>query len=309
MAMYAAKQSGGNRVATFEAVQFERAARQFELEMDLRQALASGDQFALLYQPIYGLESGTPTLVGFEALARWRHPRGGWLSPALFIPLAEKSGLILPLGDWVLATAVRQARAFRDDHPGVELSMAVNVSALQLPQPGFCANLAHLLESEGLPPAALCLEVTESMLADGAASRVLAEIRALGANVAIDDFGQGYSSLSYLRRLPADIVKLDRSFLENIQDEMPGVEFISAVTTLAHALGKSVVFEGVETQEQLDFALAAGADMAQGFFFARPLSANAAGELLSRQIQTARPGAMAPPRQMKIAANGTGKFN
>jgi diguanylate cyclase (GGDEF)-like protein len=290
MAMYAAKQSGGNRGVVFEAVQFDRAARQFELEIDLRQALASGDQFVLLYQPVFGIVSGTTTLVGFEALVRWRHPRSGWMSPALFIPLAEKSGLILPLGDWVLATAVRQARAFRTGHQGLELSMAVNISALQLPQPGFCAHLAKLLEDEGLPPTSLCLEVTESILADEAASCVLDDIRSLGTTVAIDDFGQGYSSLSYLRRLPADTVKLDRTFLESIQGESPGTEFISAVTTLAHAAGKSVVFEGIETQDQFDIALAAGADMVQGFLFAPALSATAAKELVDRHLQTAHPG-------------------
>jgi diguanylate cyclase (GGDEF)-like protein len=289
MAMYAAKQRGGNRGVVFEAALFDRATQQYELEIDLRSALATGDQFVLLYQPVFDILSGTNTLVGFEALVRWKHPAKGWMSPALFIPLAEKSGLILPLGDWVLATAVRQARTFRLAYRGAEISMAVNISALQLPQPGFCASVADLLEAEGLPPSALCLEVTESMLTDNAASRVLADIRALGASVAIDDFGMGFSSLSYLQRVPADVVKLDRSFLDSVKGQSPDTEFVSAVITLAHAAGKTVVFEGIETSEQFDIALHAGADMVQGFFFAPPLSANAAQGLVDQHAEIVCP--------------------
>jgi len=282
MAMYAAKQAGGNRAVLFEASLFDRATRQFELEQEMREALSLGDQFVLLYQPLFAVTAGTKRLAGFEALIRWRHPRHGWISPAQFIPLAEKSGLILPLGDWVLATALRQGQVLRRAHPNADLVMNVNVSALQLPQSAYGLGIAGALEAEGYPPGALCLEIVESLLADAEAATVLADIRKTGVQVAIDDFGVGYSSLSYLRRLQVDKVKIDRSFLLDIEGDQHGVGFISAVIALAHAAGKPVVFEGIETQAQFDIALATGADMVQGFFFAPPLSANAAEDLVAQ---------------------------
>jgi EAL domain-containing protein (putative c-di-GMP-specific phosphodiesterase class I) len=154
----------------------------------------------------------------------------------------------VPLGDWVLTTALHQSCVLRQAHPTADLRFSVNVSALQLAQPGFSAGLADMLGAEGLPPAALCLEVTESMLTDVAAAYVLADVRKLGVNVAVDDFGIGYSSLSYLRRLPANVVKLDRSFLEDLESDARGAGFVGAVIALAHAAGMSVVVEGIETQ-------------------------------------------------------------
>jgi diguanylate cyclase (GGDEF)-like protein/PAS domain S-box-containing protein len=286
MAMYAAKQDGGNRAVVFETSLFDRAARQFELEHDLRQALTGGDEFALLYQPIFGLGPARKRcLVGFEALVRWRHPRHGWMSPILFIPLAEKSGLILPLGDWVMATALCQGHALLRVCPHMELLITVNVSALQLQQAGFCSSLAEVLLAEGFPPKSLCLEVTESMLSDAAAASVLADVRKLGVRVAIDDFGIGYSSLSYLRRLPVDLVKLDRSFLEDVEGDASGAGFVEAVVALAHSAGKVVVLEGIETEAQFDIASTAGSDMVQGFLFAPPLSESAAQELVAQHLQ------------------------
>jgi diguanylate cyclase (GGDEF)-like protein len=288
MAMYAAKQGGGNRGVLFEPALFDHATQQLDLENGLRQALAGRDELVLLYQPIFAIAAGTRSLAGFEALVRWRHPRHGWMSPAQFMPVAEKSGLILPLGEWVLATAAHQARVFQLIQAGGSLSMAVNISALQLSQPGFCAGLSGLLEAEGLPPAALCLEFTESILSDAADTATLAGIRALGARVAIDDFGMGHSALSYLRELPADAVKLDRSFLECADGSLENPAFVGAVTALIRAAGKSVVFEGIETQKQFDIVLAAGADMAQGFFLAPPLSANAAHGLVDQYKEAER---------------------
>jgi diguanylate cyclase (GGDEF)-like protein len=283
MAMYAAKQRGGNAGVTFEAALFDHAAQQFEFDHELREALRGGDQLSLLYQPIFAVASGSTRLIGFEALSRWRHPRHGWMSPAQFLPMAEKSGLILPLGDWALATALREARALgsivpRDSTSGqsAPLWMTVNVSFRQLSQPGFHSGLTGLLEAEGIPPSALCLEVAEDILADTAATAVLAGLRVLGVRVASDDFGIGHASLSFLRRLPLDCIKLDRDFLEEIGGDARGAEFAAAVVGLAHAAGKPVVFERIETQAQYDMVLASGADMAQGFFFAPPLSANAA---------------------------------
>jgi diguanylate cyclase (GGDEF)-like protein len=281
MAMYAAKQCGGNRGMVYEPSLHDRAARQFELDRELREALGRDDQLILVYQPLFSVAAATRKLAGFEALLRWRHPRHGWMAPNLFVPLAEKSGLILPLGEWVLATALRQGRMFQQSRPDANLRLAVNISALQLAQPNFCSGLADVLQAEGVPPSALCLEVTESILTDVAAAYVLADIRKLGVHVAVDDFGIGYSSLSYIRRLPVDIVKLDRSFLENIEGDVRAVSFISAVIMLAHSAGMSVVMEGIETQAQLETALAAGADVVQGFLLATPLSAEAAVELIT----------------------------
>jgi EAL domain-containing protein (putative c-di-GMP-specific phosphodiesterase class I) len=269
----------------FDPMLLDRASQRFELEQDMRDALSTGDNFVLLYQPLFGIADGQKKLAGFEALVRWRHPRHGWMSPGTFIPIAERSGLILPLGDWVLATALREGRALRRAYPDANLVINVNVSVLQIPRPGFCADVAGMLEAEGFPSAGLCLEITESMLTDAACAAVLTDIRALGVTIAIDDFGIGYSSLSYLRRLPVDKVKLDRSFLEDVEGDPRGVDFVTAVIALAHAAGKPVVFEGIETQEQLDIAFVTGADIVQGFFFAPPLSANAALELVTQHRQ------------------------
>jgi len=285
IAMYAAKQASGNRAVLFEPSLYDRASLRFELEEDMRSALRGRDEFVLLYQPIFHITSRSRRLAGFEALLRWRHPRHGWMSPALFIPLAEKSGLILPLGDWVLSTALHQGLLLRQAHPDGRLTMNVNVSVLQIPQSGYCRGVAEALAAEGYPAEALCLEVVESLPADAAAGAVLADLRKLGVQVAIDDFGIGFSSMSYLRRLPVDKVKLDRSFLEDIEGDPRGVGFVSAVIALAHAAGKPVVFEGIETQAQFDIARSTGADLAQGFLFAPPLSANAAMELVARQQQ------------------------
>jgi len=282
MAMYVAKQCGGNRTMVFEASLHERAVRQFELDRDMREALSIGDQFVLVYQPVFAMEAGIRQLAGFEALVRWRHPRQGWLAPDLFIPLAERTGLIQPLGAWVLVQALRQGRAFQQMRPDRTLVMSVNVSAAQLAQPSFAAVVASALQAEDFPAESLCLEVTESMLTDVAVSTVLVEIRGLGVKVAIDDFGIGYSALSYLLRLPADVVKLDRSFLEMAGANSPGPDFVGAVVGLAHVAGKVVIVEGIETQAQLDIAINVGADMLQGFLLARPLSVQAAEAALLR---------------------------
>jgi diguanylate cyclase (GGDEF)-like protein len=282
MAMYVAKQRGGNREMTFERSLYERAARQFELDHDLRDALGGNDQFVLVYQPQFWIDAGSLRLVGFEALLRWRHPRHGWMSPKLFIPQAEQSGLILPLGEWVLAHALREGRALQRASPDTPLQLAVNVSAAQLARPGFCSGLAEALHAEGFPPTALCLEVTEGTLTDVAAAYVLAEVRKLGVHVAIDDFGTGYSSLFHLRRLPADVVKLDGGFVQDVAGDARGVNFIGAVIALARAAEKAVVVEGIETQAQFDIAAAAGADIVQGVLFAQPLYAKAAAELAAR---------------------------
>jgi diguanylate cyclase (GGDEF)-like protein len=276
MAMYAAKQRGGNRGVMFEASLFDHAARQFEFDQDMREALRGDDQLALLYQPLFTVGPEIRTLSGFEALLRWRHPRRGWLSPYQFLPMAEKSGLILALGDWVLATALHQVRALRRDGSATMPWVTVNVSLGQLSQPGFCSGLVELLDAEGVPPPALCLEVTAEVLADTAARSILASLRDSGVRIASDDFGVGHASLILLRRLPVDFIKLERGFLEDIEGDPRGGNFAGAVVGLAHAAGKRVIFEGIETRAQYELVVAAGADMAQGFFLAPPLSPHAA---------------------------------
>jgi diguanylate cyclase (GGDEF)-like protein len=276
MAMYAAKKRGGNRGMMFHLSLFDRAAAQFQLDQDLREALRSDDQFLLQYQPLFKITGAARHLVGFEALVRWRHPRTGWMTPGLFIPQAEKSGLILPLGKWVLTKALGQGREFFRVCPAKQRYMTVNVSIVQFAEPGFCSGLAAMLDAEGFPPALLCLEVTEGMLADDAISAVIADVRKLGVRIAIDDFGTGYSSLSALRRLPADIIKLDRSFID---DDAGDPVFIGSVVELAHAAGMSAVQEGIETPAQLKNAIAAGVDIVQGYLLGIPLFADDAAGL------------------------------
>jgi diguanylate cyclase (GGDEF)-like protein len=279
MAMYAAKQRGGNRAMMFEPELYDRAARQFELDHDLREAIKRDDQLLLLYQPLFGIADGTKTLVGFEAMVRWQHPQRGWILPDELIPLAEKAGLVAPLGEWVITTALQQGRALQQARPNSALWVSVNVSALQLSQADFCYRLDTLLNTQGFAPADLCLEVTEGMLTDVAISYVLADVRRLGVRVAIDEFGIGYSSIARLGQLAAEVVKLDRGFLENFGGDARGASFVSAVVALAHAAGMAVVVDGIETQAQFDMASAAAADMVQGFLFARPMSATAAADM------------------------------
>jgi diguanylate cyclase (GGDEF)-like protein len=280
-AMYAAKRGGGNRGVVFDPSLTEDAIQQAELTKEMRLALSAGDQFALLYQPLFSIAGGKRHLVGFEALLRWQHPRNGMMSPDRFLPLACKSGLIHPLGEWVLASALRQGCVFRNIRPDGEMRIAMNVAVEQF-QAGFCPGLAGALEAEGFPPAALCLEVTDNILGDLAATSMLGDIRRLGVRVVIDDFGIVHSAPSYLRLLQVDEVKLDRRFLEDVEGDGRGRAMIGAVIALAHAAKMPVVFEGVETQAEADITLGAGADIVQGRFFSPPLSVRDAEQLVAQ---------------------------
>jgi diguanylate cyclase (GGDEF)-like protein len=280
MAMYAAKKSGGNQGMVFDQSLYQRASEQFKLENDLREALQRDDQLSLAFQPIFNVVPNR-TVVGFEARLRWQHPRNGWLAPGLFVPLAEKSDLVLTLGAWVLAEAMRQGRKFQQLCPAQELRLSVNISSMHLTHKTFCADLTDMLQSENFPASSLCLEVTEGVLADVAAAHVVANIRTLGVHVALDDFGMGYTSLSHLRRLPVDIVKLDRSFLEPSEGDAHRTSFIGAVINLAHAAGLLVIAKGIETPAQLAIVAKASVDNVQGLLLAPPLSAKAAVELLA----------------------------
>ncbi|MEK6771625.1 MAG: EAL domain-containing protein [Pseudomonadota bacterium] len=244
------------------------AAERLALENDLRQALAR-QELLLHYQPQVSLATGVVT--GVEALLRWRHPVHGMISPAKFIPLAEETGLILTIGEWVLRQACAQARAWAD--AGRPLRVAVNLSARQFRQPGLDGLIRGVLEETGLDPARLDIELTESIIVHdpAAVTAILAGIEKLGVQISIDDFGTGYSSLSYLKRFPIDVLKVDQSFVRDIATDPDDAAIVRAIITMAHALGIQTIAEGVETREQLAFLRENSCDAMQGYYFSRPV--------------------------------------
>jgi EAL domain-containing protein (putative c-di-GMP-specific phosphodiesterase class I) len=260
-----------------------------ELEHDLRLALER-DEFVLHYQPIFDLASGLP--LGAEALVRWEHPRRGTVTPADFVPVAEETGLIVPLGRWVLREACRRAVTWRGEGPdGRGLMVSVNLSARQFIGTDLAAEIAAILAETGLPAGRLELEITESVAMDRAeiGRGALEAIRAVGVRIALDDFGTGYSSLAYLRDLPLDALKIDRAFVERLGSAPGDVPIVSAIVGLAHGLGIEVVAEGIETHAQLDVVRELGCDRGQGFLFSPPLPADVvAGLLGGRRDHAAR---------------------
>jgi diguanylate cyclase (GGDEF)-like protein len=276
-ALYEAKGAGKNRWVMFESRMQTAAQDLLELEMDLKEALDAG-QFFLLYQPTFDLQS--ETIKGIEALIRWRHPVRGVIPPDAFIPLAEETGLIVPIGRWVLRTACQQAAAWH--RHGRPLGMAINVSARQLDQPSLVQDVADTLASTGLEPAALTLEITETTLmrdAEAAARRCHA-LKALGVRLAVDDFGTGYSSLAYLRQFPVDALKIDRSFISGIAASGDSKALIHTLVQLGKTLGLETLGEGIEERAQLRELQREKCDSGQGFLFARPLEVDAIEELL-----------------------------
>jgi diguanylate cyclase (GGDEF)-like protein/PAS domain S-box-containing protein len=275
VAMYAAKRSDKGRFRLFEPDMRKTGRGRIELETDLRHALERAEM-VLHFQPLVRLATGT--IVGGEALLRWRHPRRGLLSPGEFIPMAEETDLIVPIGRWVLDQACYQAAAWRPaSGNGAPLRVSVNLSGRQLQRPVLAREVREVLRSTGLPPERLILEVTESLplLETPAMVARLLELRALGAFLAIDDFGTGYSSLSYLRLLPMDILKIDRSFVEGIGSEGRGLPLLRGIVDLARALNLQVTAEGIETEAQAAALREFGCDYAQGYLFSRPLEAEA----------------------------------
>jgi diguanylate cyclase (GGDEF)-like protein/PAS domain S-box-containing protein len=273
LAMYRAKELGGNRVEVFVAELKSSVQRRLDTEHALRSALTNAE-FLLHYQPILDLASRQ--MVATEALIRWRLPDGTMVPPLDFIPLAERCGLIVEIGRWVLRTACAQARRWQIEVPGCEhLAVSVNLSARQLREPSFGDDVVRALHDSCLAPTSLILEVTESVLVEDIdrASVVLAELRDRGIRIAIDDFGTGYSSLSYLRMLPVDILKLDRSFVTGITASSSMSAVARSIVTLADALGLVVVAEGIETATQLDELVRLGCGLGQGFHFSRPIPA------------------------------------
>jgi diguanylate cyclase (GGDEF)-like protein/PAS domain S-box-containing protein len=301
IAMYRAKARGKACYAVFDAGLRDQVADQLHLEGDLRRALDSrAGGLSVSYQPIFHLESDE--LVGFEALARWNHPERGPISPSIFIPIAEESGLIVPLSNWVIEESCRQLRAWQTRSPRHgALRMHVNISGFGLAQSSFVSHVTRTLLGHGVQPAHLTLEITESTLMAHLDSAVdtMTRLRELGIGLSVDDFGTGYSSLNYLSSLPINSLKIDRSFVQQLQANQPSSEIVRAVVTLGGSLGKSVIAEGIETPAQLAGLREVGCEYGQGFLLARPLAAAQAETLLDSAA--AAPQAARQPARLACA--------
>jgi diguanylate cyclase (GGDEF)-like protein/PAS domain S-box-containing protein len=281
-ALYRAKAGGRARATLFEPAMAVQAVARLELETSLRQAIQAGE-LRVHYQPLVDLGSGRVTEV--EALVRWEHPTHGLLSPATFVPLAEETGLIVPIGEWVLFEACRQARAWHDAFPDEEpIVMGVNLSVRHLQQPNVAEWVAGVLAETGLEPSCLKLEITESAaLVDSATTlQILTSLKRLGVRLAVDDFGTGYSGLSSLKTVPVDTLKIDRSFIGGLGRDQDDTAIVRATIDFARSLGLTVTAEGIETTDQLAHLLALGCDRGQGYLFARPLGSDEIADLLSR---------------------------
>jgi diguanylate cyclase (GGDEF)-like protein len=269
MALYKAKESGRNRLSFFDPTLQENTTARAQLLRDLRGALERGE-LRLHYQPVTDAER---RITGVEALVRWQHPVRGMVSPAAFIPLAEQSNHILPIGQWVLDTACAQLRAWADDPLRAQWTIAVNVSERQFHESGFVGRVEQALADSGADPHRLRLELTESMLHRDL-DMTLATMRTLqqrGVRFALDDFGTGYSSLAYLKRLPLDQLKIDKSFVDEVLSDPHSAAIVRTILSLAGNLGLNVVAEGVETEAQMAFLSTHGCDAFQGYLLSRPL--------------------------------------
>ena len=281
VAMYEAKKAGKGRNKVYDPDMFAQALRRLDLGNDLRRAIEQGE-LRLSYQPKVLL--GTDTITGVEALVRWEHPERGLILPDEFIPLAEETGLIVPLGWWVLREACRRAREWGERYPPtLPLGVSVNVSGKQFQEADLVRGLAGILHEVGLEPSRLQLEITESVVMEDTeyAAGLLRELKGLGVRIAVDDFGTGYSSLSLLRRFPLDELKIDKEFVDGLGGSDQDEAIVRLVIDLSHALGLEAVAEGVETAEQLARLREMGCDQAQGYYFWESLPAEEAGALLA----------------------------
>ncbi len=297
IAMYSVKARSKNGYGLFEPGMLETTQARLELTGELKRAIEE-QQLSLHYQPIVELGSGIIT--GVEALVRWQHPERGLLSPGDFITLAEDTGLIVPLSRWVLAEACRQARRWQSAHPGdPPLGVGVNVSARHLQSEHLFSDVESALEESGLAPESLVLELTESVVADdGEAADKLSQLRGLGVRIALDDFGTGYSSLAYLQRLPADILKIDQSFVRALAEGAREQRLVSMILSLGESLGLSVIAEGIELAEERDQLYSLGCRKGQGFLFAHPLAPENLEPLLrTRVIEQGK-------RRLRLAGSG-----
>jgi diguanylate cyclase (GGDEF)-like protein/PAS domain S-box-containing protein len=278
-AMYRAKMQGKKRHVVFDKAMHDRAMELLQLETDLRRAIQRRE-FFLNYQPIVSLETGKVS--SFEALVRWRHPERGLVMPGEFISVAEETGLIIPLGQWVLAEACRQMREWQKHYLiDEDVTMSVNLSSRQFSQADLIEQVSSVLRETGLPALNLKLEITESMVMENfdTAIQMLTQLRNLGVGLSIDDFGTGYSSLSYLHRFPIDTLKIDRSFVTQMTDNTENAEIVRTIVTLARSLGMNVIAEGVETRAQLTQLRDLGCDFGQGYLFSKAVGAPAALDL------------------------------
>jgi len=288
LALYRAKEDGRSGFCFFEAGMDEQMQTRRTMERDLRMALAAG-QFELHYQPVVNLQSGE--ISGLEALIRWNHPERGMISPATFIPLAEDTGFIVPLGEWVIRQACLTAAKWPE-----HLRVAVNISAVQFRSPGLMQVILNALATSNLKPSRLEIEITETVLLQDkeATLSTLHQLRALGVRIAMDDFGTGYSSLTYLQSFPFDKIKIDRSFVKDITENAGSLNIVRAVAAMAIGMGMTATAEGVETTEQLDRIAAEGCTEMQGYLFSRPLPASDIERLfLPRKKTEGTPGRIA----------------
>ena len=282
IAMYRAKKLGRNNFQFYTPAMNEESLERVRIESALRVALER-KEFVLHYQPQVDLQSGR--IVGMEALIRWQHPELGMVPPARFIGIAEDTGLIVPIGAWVMRTACAQNKAWQDAGLG-KLRVAVNLSARQFGAADLLPGIEAALLDTGLEPDCLELELTESLFMSDItpAVELLHRMKALGVKLSIDDFGTGYSSFSYLSRFPIDVLKIDRSFVSDITQDANDAAIVASIIALAHNLRLSVIAEGVETAEQLDYLRHQGCDEMQGYYFSRPLPAREFEQLLRQHL-------------------------
>ncbi|MGH8973113.1 MAG: putative bifunctional diguanylate cyclase/phosphodiesterase [Acidimicrobiia bacterium] len=298
-AMYRAKQQGRARCEFFDETMRTEAAARLDLQTALHWAIERSEM-RVFYQPLVEVASGR--VVGLEGLVRWDHPERGILSPASFVPVAEEAGLIVPIDESVLRQAVADHSRWRVRHPHQPLSMAVNLSAHHLRNPGLAGRVEAVLEEYGMDASALCVELTESVLMEDLDrhAETLLDLRGMGVRIAIDDFGTGYSSLTYLRRFPVDVVKIDRSFVAGLGTDPRDTAIVRGVIELAHALDLVVVAEGIERPEQLEELLLLRCDLAQGYLFAPPEPAAIVDGRLAGELWPPAAGRPAPVRRIPV---------
>jgi EAL domain-containing protein (putative c-di-GMP-specific phosphodiesterase class I) len=316
IAMYRAKRAGPDKIEIFSAgMRTEKDGRP-ALEGDLRRAIEK-KQLRLVYQPIFYLP--TESLAGFEALLRWEHPSLGTLNPTDFVPVAEESDLIVKLGSYVLARAVREAARWHKElpRPDTPLFVSVNVASRQLFRPELIKEVRHILGRAVIPKGSLRLEITESLVMENPekATAVLRQLADAGAGLSLDDFGTGYSSLSYLNQFTFDTIKIDRSFLHASGENGSGSVILRSVVALSHELGKNVVIEGVETEDDVSLLRSIGCEYGQGYYYGEPMSAKDVASLLaalaSHRKRRERERARAPaqpqaPKGMEVQVKGPG---
>lgn len=299
-AMYRAKKLGKGRCEVFDRGASKRLERQSQIETDLSRAVER-EELVLEYQPIVRLETGK--IAGFEALLRWQHPTLGLISPPDFISVAEATGAIVPIGEWVLEEGCRQTREWQKSCPqNPPLYVSINLSVKQFTQPHLVEQVAVALHKAGLDPSSLKLEITESMLMNAdSAIQMLSQLKALGVDISIDDFGTGYSSLSYLHRLPFSNLKIDRSFVNSMSANKESFEIVRTIITLAQSLNLTIIAEGIETNDQLEMLQALNCEYGQGHFFAKALTVEWAASLLFTNASSGLAPALQNPMPAQIS--------